>query len=86
MKPFSWAMPLRLLFFGFLLMFVGIVLVVIAGFLSGGSAGFVWILPFPPIILGAGWPYPIWVVIFAVAITALGIVLFILLRKEARKI
>ena len=86
MKPFSWSMPLKLFFLGFLLMFVGIVLVMIAGFLSGGSAGFIWILPFPPVILGVGWPYPIWAVVLVVALTTLGVVLFILFRKQARKI
>ena len=32
MKPFSWSMPLKLFFLGFLLTFVGIVLVMIASF------------------------------------------------------
>ena len=85
MKSFSWLMPLKIFFLGFLLMFFGVVLVMIAGFVSGGSVGFVWVLPFPSIVLGAGWPYLSWAIILAVALTALGIVLFILFRIRARK-
>ena len=85
-KSFSWSMPLRLLFLGFLLMSVGIVLVMIAGFLSDGSAGFVWVLPFPPIVVGDGWSYPLWAVIFAVAVTVLGLILFVLFRKQAQRV
>ena len=85
-KAFSWSMPLRLFFLGFLLMSVGIVLVMIAGFLSDGSAGFVWVLPFPPIVVGDGWSYPLWAVIFAVAVTALGVILFVLFRKQAQRV
>ena len=79
-------MPLKLFFLGFLLTFVGIVLVMIAGFLSDGSAGFVWVLPFPPIVVGDGWSYPLWAVLFAVAVTALGVILFILFRKQAQRV
>lgn len=85
MKPFLWSMPFRLFFFGFLLMFVGIVLVMFAGFLSGGSAGVVWIFPFPPIVLGVGWPYPVWAIILVFVLTVLGIVVFVLFRREARR-
>lgn len=86
MKPFAWSVPLRLFYLGFLLMFVGVVLVMVAGLVSGGSAGFIWVLPFPPIILGVGWPYPVWVIMLSVALTVLGVVLFILFRKQTRKV
>ena len=79
-------MPLKLFFLGFLLTFVGIVFVMIGGFLSDGSAGFVWILPFPPVIVGDGWFYPLWAILFAVAVTALGIILFVLFRKQAQRV
>ena len=84
-EPFTWSVPLKLFLLGFLLTFVGVVLLMIAGFLSGGSAGFIWILPFPPIIFGAGWPYPIWAIALAVVLTALGVVLFVLLRRQMRR-
>jgi len=84
MKPFSWSMPLKLFLLGFLLAFVGIVFVMVAGFFSGGSGGLIWVLPFPPIIFGVGWPYPVWAVVLVVALTALGVVLFVLFRRQAR--
>ncbi|MFQ6065515.1 MAG: DUF131 domain-containing protein [Candidatus Bathyarchaeia archaeon] len=55
-------------------------------FLSGGSAGVVWVLPFPPIIWGVGWPYPVWAVSLTVALTVVGVVLFVLFRRRARRI
>jgi len=79
-------MPFKVFFLGFLLTFVGIVLVMIAGFLSDGSAGFVWILPFPPIVVGDGWSYPLGAVVFAVAVTVLGVILFILFGKHAQRV
>jgi uncharacterized membrane protein len=85
-KPFAWLMPLKLFFLGFLLTFVGIMFVLIAGFLSGDSVGFIWILPFPPIIVGDGWSYPLWAILFAVAVTALGIILFVLFWKHAQRV
>jgi uncharacterized membrane protein len=79
-------MPFKLFFLGFLLTFMGVVLVMIAGSLSGDSAGFVWVLPFPPVVFGVGWPYPVWVIVLVVALTVVGIVLFVLLRKYAQRI
>jgi uncharacterized membrane protein len=84
MKPFLWSVPFKLFFVGFLLVFVGFVFVVIAGFVSGGWAGVVWILPFPPIVVGAGWPYPVWALVLTVILTVLGIVLFVFIRKRVR--
>jgi uncharacterized membrane protein len=78
--------PFKLFFLGFLLTFVGVVLVMVSGFLSGDSAGFVWILPFPPVIFGVGWPYPVWVILLVIALTVVGIVLFVLFRKQAGRI
>lgn len=81
-KPLSWSMPLKLFYVGFLLMFVGVVLVMVSGFVADGSSGFVWIFPFPPIVFGGGWSYPVWVAVFAVVLTAVGVVLFVLWRKR----
>ena len=86
MKPLSWSMPLKLFFLGFLLIFIGIVFIMITSIffevpISIGTVIFVGPIP---IVLGAG-PYSIWAIILAVALTALGIGLFILLRKQARK-
>jgi len=83
-KPFSWSVPLELFYVGFLLLFVGIVLVMVAGFVSGGSAGFVWILPFPPMVLGGGWSYPVRAAVFTIVLTAVGVVLLVLFRERAR--
>lgn len=55
-------------------------------FLSGGSAGVVWVLPFPPILLGVGWPYPVWAVVLTVVLTVVGVVLFVLFRRKAKRI
>ncbi len=57
----------------------------IASIFLGASAGaMIWILPFPPVIVGAG-PnlYPIWVAVLAVAVVVLGIVVFFALRRRA---
>lgn len=82
-EPLSWPTPLKLFFLGFLLIFIGIVLVTTAAVLSGTSANFgaiVFIGPIP-IVLGAG-PNSIWMIILAVAITIVGLILFLLLRKQ----
>ncbi len=81
-----WSVPFKLFFLGFLLTFVGVVLLMVSGFLSGDSAGFVWVLPFPPVVFGVGWPYSVWVIMLVIALTVVGIVLFVLLRKEVRRI
>ena len=83
-EPFSWSVPLQLFYVGFLLLFVGIVLVMVAGLVSGGSAGFVWIFPFPPIVLGSGWFCPVWAAVFTIVLTVVGVVLLVLFRERAR--
>jgi len=64
------------------------ILVMIASVFLGASAGAViWILPFPPIFLGAGpHPYTAGVIILAILLTVLGVILFITLRKQARRL
>lgn len=81
--PF-WPLPFKLLLLGFLLIFIGMILVIMASIFLGASAGAViWIIPFPPILLGAGpYPYTGWAIILAITLTVLGILLFITLRKR----
>ncbi len=79
-----WPLPLKLFLLGFLLIFIGMILVMIASVFWGASAGAViWIIPFPPIFLGAGpYPYITWAVILTIFLTVLGVVLFMALRKQ----
>jgi len=83
-----WPRPFKLFLLGFLLIFIGIILVMIASIFLGASAGAViWIIPFPPMFLGAGpHPYTAWAMILAIILTVLGIVLFIILRKQVRRL
>jgi len=81
-------LPFKLFLLGFLLIFIGIILVMIASVAGGVSAGaLIWILPFPPIFLGAGQhPYTVWAIILATILTILGVAFFIILRKQARRL
>jgi len=83
-----WPLPFKLFLLGFLLTFIGMILVMIASIFGGASAGAViWIIPFPPIFLGAGpHPYTALAIILAIILTILGVVLFITLRKQARRL
>jgi len=83
-----WPLPFKLFLLGFLLIFIGIILVMIASVLFGASAGaMIWIIPFPPIFLGAGpHSYIALAIILAIILTILGVVLFITLRKQARRL
>jgi len=59
------------------------ILVTVTAVLSGTQANFgavIFIGPIP-IVLGAG-SNPIWPIIFAVAVTIVGVFLFLLLRKQ----
>ena len=57
----------------------------IATVLFGTSAGgaFIWIFPLPPIGFGTG-PHAFWVILLSVALTVVGLIFFITLRKRAR--
>jgi len=59
---------------------------IVAAVFFGASVGaMIWVLPLPPIFFGAGpHPYPIWLFIIAIALTILGITLFLVLRKQRR--
>ena len=68
---------------GFSLIFIGIIILMVAAMLSGGSANldaFIFIGPFP-IVVGAG-PEAPWMILFAVIIAVLSIVMFLVLRRE----
>ncbi|RLI47276.1 hypothetical protein DRO69_01085 [Candidatus Bathyarchaeota archaeon] len=78
-----WSTPLKLFLLGFLLIFIGMTLIITATALSGTSTNFsaiVFIGPIP-IVLGAG-PNAIWMIILAVAVTIIGVILFLLSRKQ----
>jgi len=69
---------------GFLFIFLGTIILMVAGLMGGVSNSFglvVFIGPIP-IILGAG-KYSLLAVLLAVVLTIIGIVLFLLLRKVA---
>jgi len=86
LESFQWSTPFKLFVLGFILMFVGIIIMMIATVLFGTSAGagaIIWIFPLPPIGFGTG-PYAFWVILLGVALTVLGLILFITLRKRAR--
>lgn len=84
-EAFTWSTPFKLFLLGFLIIFVGVIVMMIAAVFLGASAGaMIWILPFPPVIVGVG-PhlYSIWMAILAVAVVVLGVVVFFALRKRA---
>ena len=82
-EAFSWSTPFKLFLLGFVLMFVGMIIMVIAAIFFGvpSGAGFlVFIPPLPPIGFGSG-QYGFLVVLLAVAL-AIGWILFIILRRR----
>lgn len=86
LESFQWSTPFKLFLLGFILMFTGIIVVMIATVLFGTSASagaVIWIFPLPPIGLGTE-PYAFWTILLSIALTVLGLVLFITVRKRAR--
>ena len=83
-------LALRLLFLGFILMFIGIVALIAAAFLQGQSgqssvSGAVVIFVGPiPVILGVG-PYSFYTILLAVVLTIVGFVAFFLMRRQLSK-
>jgi len=83
LEVFPWSTPFKLFLLSFLLILMGTIFILIASVLTGTfSIGAVIFLGPIPIILGAG-PHLIWVIMLAFALTILGIVAFITLRKRA---
>jgi uncharacterized membrane protein len=76
-----------LLIAGFVLIFVGIAVILVAAVLYGGgsvSAGAViFIGPFP-IVIGAG-PDVTWIVLFSIILAVLSIVVFLVMNRRMRR-
>ena len=71
---------------GFFIIFAGIIILIVAMMLSGGSADFgalTFIGPFP-IVVGAG-PEATWMVLFAIILAVLSIIMFLISRRETKK-
>jgi uncharacterized membrane protein len=84
-RIFPWSIPLKLFLLGFILIFIGVVLMVIAAVFSGAyNVGAVVFIGPIPIILGAG-PQSFLVIMLAVALTILGVILFFAFFKEKEK-
>jgi uncharacterized membrane protein len=77
-----------LLIMGFVLVFVGIAVILVAAVLSSGgsaSAGVViFIGPFP-IVIGAG-PDVTWIVLFSIILAVLSIVVFLVMNRRIRRL
>lgn len=78
---------LKVFFVGFAIIIVGVILVVLASVLGGGSGsvgGVIFIGPFP-IVFGSG-PYAIWLILISLVIAILMIVLFFVWRRRSWKV
>lgn len=81
-------LPFKLFLLGFLIVFIGVIVLVVATVLQGGEADvssvvLIFVGPIP-IILGAG-AYAPFLVILAVILTTIGFVVFFWMRKQAAK-
>lgn len=77
---------LILLFLGFLIAVLGIIILIIAIFIAGGSStsfGIVIFIGPIPIIVGAG-PEAQWLILFAIILTVLSVVMFTAMRKQTK--
>jgi uncharacterized membrane protein len=76
-----------LLLLGFLIVLVGFVLLIVAAALSSEGSinfgGFILIGPIP-IVFGAG-PEAPWLVLFAIILTVLNVIMFLIMRREIRR-
>ncbi len=76
--------PFKLFLLGFLLVFVGVIVLIVAAVLQGGQAnvsGVVVIFVGPiPIVFGVG-PYAPFLLVLAVILTIIGFVVFFLMRR-----
>ena len=82
-------MPRRFFLFlilGFVLVFVGIIVVLVSAVLyGGGSASFgavIFIGPFP-IVIGAG-PETSWIVLFSIILAVLSVIMFFVMSRRIR--
>jgi uncharacterized membrane protein len=77
---------LILFIIGFFIIFMGVMILVVAALLSGGSLNFgvlIFIGPFP-IVVGAG-PEATWMVLFAIILAVLSIITFLILHRKTNK-
>jgi len=84
-EPSKFQKFLVLFVIGFFMIFVGILLIVIAVIFGDSSVNFgalIFIGPFP-IVVGTG-PEAPWMVLFAIILTVLSIVMFLILRREMK--
>jgi uncharacterized membrane protein len=75
-----------LLILGFAMVIVGIILILIAAALYGGSANagaVIFIGPFP-IVIGAG-PDVTWIVLFSIILAVLSVVVFLIINRKIRR-
>src|SRR3972149_10350470 len=80
-----WTNPMKLFVLGFLLMFIGFIVLIISTALqenSSASGGLIIFVGPIPIILGSG-PYAVFTILLAVILTIIGFIMFFLLRKQA---
>jgi len=84
-RIFPWSIPVKLFLLGFLLIFIGMVLMAIVAVFSGASnfGAVIFIGPIP-ITLGAG-PQSFLAIVLAVALTILGVILFFAFFKQKEK-
>jgi len=81
------AVPFKLFFLGFLLVFVGVLVLVVAALLGGDtsvSGGAIVIVWFIPIVVGAG-PYAFFAILLAAILAILAFVVFVWMRRQASK-
>jgi len=75
---------LMLFIIGFFMIFAGVIILVIAVVLSGGSANFgaIVFIGWFPIVIGIG-PETTWIMLFAIILAVLRIIIFLISRREA---
>jgi len=80
-------LPLKLFLLGFLLVFVGVIVLVVAALLGGDSSvsgGAIVIVWFIPIVVGAG-PHAFFAILLAVILAVLAFVVFVWMRRQASR-
>jgi uncharacterized protein (TIGR00304 family) len=80
-----WTTTMQLFFVGFLLTFIGFIVLISSTALqenSSVSGGLIIFIGPLPIILGSG-PYAVFAILLAVILTIIGFIMFFVLRKQA---
>lgn len=80
------SLAVRLLVFGFVLVFVGVVVLLVDALLSGGqsnvSGGVVIVVGFIPVLMGFG-PYGFYAVLVGAVLTVVAFVVFVWARRKS---